>query len=76
MLSLTFMVREKQKLASKDELNHLYVCNLEGSVDRGFCLAWSHSYSVRKKHTEAYIDYKLVGLLAQTFLLTNSYIIP
>ena len=35
------------------------------SVDRGFCLTGSHSRSVPKKHTEAYINYKQVSLLFQ-----------
>lgn len=35
-------------------------------VDRGFCPALFHSHSVAKKYTEAYTDYKLVGLLGQT----------
>ena len=34
-------------------------------VDRGFCLTWSFSHSVPKKHTEVYINHKLVDLLAQ-----------
>ena len=44
-------------------------------VDRGFCPAWSCSHSVPKKHTEVYINYKLVDLVAQAFLLTNSHIL-
>lgn len=36
-------------------------------VDTGFCPPWSHSSSVPKKHTGAYVSYKLVGLLAQDF---------
>ena len=45
------------------------------SVDRGFCPVRSNSHLVPKKHTEVYINYKLVGLLAQAFLLTNFYIL-
>ena len=41
-------------------------------VDRGFCPIRFHSL---KKHTEVYIKYKLVDLIPQAFLLTNSYIL-
>ena len=34
-------------------------------VDRGFCPARPHSHSAPKKYTEVYINYKLVGLVAQ-----------
>ena len=34
-------------------------------VDRSFCPAQSCSHSVPKKHKEAYVNYELVGLLAQ-----------
>ena len=44
-------------------------------VDRGFCPARSLNLSVPKKDTEACINYKLVDLLAQAFLLTDSCII-
>ena len=37
------------------------------SVDRNFCPAHLHSYSVTKKHTEAYINCKLLCLLAQAY---------
>ena len=38
-----------------------------GPVDRGFCPAQSCRRSVPKKHTEAYINYKLFDLLAQAY---------
>ena len=36
-------------------------------VDGSFCPAWFYSHSVPKKHKEAYINYKLFGLLAQGY---------
>ena len=32
-----------------------------------FCPSQAHSCSVPKKHTEAYVNYQLFGLLAQTY---------
>lgn len=42
-------------------------------INRGFCPAQSCSNSIPKKHTKAYVNYEPVGLLAQAFVLTNSY---
>ena len=37
------------------------------SVDGSFCPSRSHSLQPQTKHTEAYINYKLADLLAQTY---------
>ena len=41
--------------------------NFSSFVDGSICPAQSRSYSIPKKHTEAYIDYKRFGLLAQAY---------
>lgn len=48
-------------------IRHIYKYMGEDAVDRSFCPVWFHSLSIPKKHVEAYINYKLVGLLAQAF---------
>ena len=40
-------------------------CHLRDTVYRSFYPVWSHSHSVPRKHTDVYINHKLVGLLAQ-----------
>ena len=59
----------RNKPVSSTSPQPLHQLLLPGSypVDRGFCHAQSHSHSVPTKHTEAYINYKLVGLLAQAY---------
>lgn len=36
-------------------------------VDKRFCPHWSRNCPVPKRHTEAYINYKIFGLLGQTY---------
>ena len=50
------------------QLMLLFVANvpvksIQSFVDGSFCPTWSHSHSVPNKYTEAYINYKLLGLL-------------
>ena len=51
-----------------EEIKVLYKYNIAFKnpfVDRGWCPTQSHSHSFPKEHTEAYINYKQVGLLPQ-----------
>ena len=41
--------------------------SLKDGADGSFCPSRSHFHSVTNKHTEAYINYILFGLLAQTY---------
>ena len=51
----------------KKKKPHVHIQTERILIDRNFCPAKFHSHSVPKKHIEAYINYKLFGLLAQAY---------